>query len=148
MTTARNMSSNATRFFRSAAWRGALIGVLCAMICWWLSTTALVRALENWAQDQSFVLRGRRASTANVVIVAMDEASLQSLNKPLMFFSPELAKVVDYLHDQGAAAIGVDFLLPASDKTMQYLLPRGPGDAEPMGQAVGQAGNVVLPEWL
>ena len=38
----------------------------------------------------------------------MDEASLQEIAKPLMFFSPELAKVVGYLHDQGAAAIGVD----------------------------------------
>jgi adenylate cyclase len=83
-----------------------------------------------------------------VVIVAMDDASMQSLGKPLMFFSPELAKVVDYLHDQGAAAIGVDFLLPESEETIDYLGPRGPGNAELMGQAIGRAGNVVLPEWL
>ena len=134
--------------FRSPAWRGALIGVICAMICWGLNGTPLVRALENWALDECFVLRGRRPSSANVIIVALDEASLQELGKPLMFLSPELAKVVAHLHDQGAAAIGVDFLLPAGEQTMEYLLPGGPGNAELMGQAVGRAGNVVLPEWL
>jgi len=135
-------------WLRAPACRGALIGVLCALVCWGLNGAGLIRALENWAQDTSFVLRGRRPSNANVVIVAMDDASMQSLGKPLMFFSPELAKVVDYLHDQGAAAIGVDFLLPESEETIDYLGPRGPGNAELMGQAVGRAGNVVLPEWL
>ncbi len=134
--------------FRSPAWRGMFIGAICAMGCWGLSGTSLVRALENWAFDGCFVLRGQRASTAKVVIVAMDEASLKDIHKPLMFLSPELAKIVDYLHDQGAAAIGVDFLLPEGEETMEYLLPGGPGAAEAMGQAVGRAGNVVLPEWL
>lgn len=134
--------------FGSPTWRGALIGVVCALICWWLSGTPLIRALENWALDECFVFRGGRASSANVIIVALDETSLQELGKPLMFFSPELAEVVTYVHDQGAAAIGVDFLLSAGDQTMEYLLPGGPGNAELLGQAVGRAGNVVLPEWL
>jgi adenylate cyclase len=125
-----------------------MIGVVCALVCWGLNGTSLINALENWAFDVCFVLRGQRPSQANVLIVAMDEASLQEIRKPLMFFSPELAKVVGYVHDQGAAAIGIDFLLTASGKTMKYLLPTRVGDAQVMGQAVGRAGNVVLPEWL
>jgi adenylate cyclase len=129
-------------------WRGAWIGIICALLCWALNGAAWIRGLENWLSDGNFAFRGRRPSTANVVIVEMDEASLQELAKPLMFLSPELAKVVTYLHDQGAAAIGVDITVSASDATMPYLLPNGPGAADTMGQAVGRAGNVVLPEWL
>jgi adenylate cyclase len=134
--------------FRSLAWRGAMIGVICAVICWYLSGTAFIRILDNRALDGGFYFRGNRRTTANVIIVAMDASSLQRLGKPLMFFSPELAKVVGYLHDQGAAAIGVDIVVPGDENTMKYLQSGGPGPAEAMGMAVGRAGNVVLPEWL
>jgi adenylate cyclase len=138
--------------FRSLAWRGAMIGVFCALVCWYLSGTTFVRVLDNRAFDGCFALRsdlcGERPSAAKVIIVAMDAPSLQRLRKPLMFFSPELAKVVGYLHDQGAAAIGVDIVVPGDEDTMKYLQPGGPGPAEAMGMAVGRAGNVVLPEWL
>jgi len=142
------MSLLPTFSFRSAAWRGAGIGIACAVVCWCLNATPLFRALENWAFDGCFEFRGRRPCAADVVIVAVDEASLAEMQKPLMFFSPELAKVVTYLKKQGAASIGVDFLLPRSEKTMDFLLPGQVGAAETMGQAVGLAGNVVLPEWF
>ncbi len=134
--------------FRSASRRGGLIGVICALACWLLSGTSWIQRLDNWEFDASFVHRGPRASAANIVIVAIDDASLAEIEKPVTFLSPELAKVVTYLHDQGAAAIGVDFLLPRTKRTMKYLLPGQPGDAERMGIAVAQAGNVVLPEWF
>lgn len=134
--------------FGSATWRGALTGVVCAVVCWCLSGTPIVRNLDNRELDGCFVFRGSRASAANVVIVTVDDESLQELDKPLLFFSPELAKVVGYLHDQGAASIGVDFLLSAREKTLEDLQPGRRGDLEVMGQAVGQAGSVVLPEWL
>lgn len=134
--------------FRSATWRGALIGVVCALICWALGVTPLLRGVENWLFDGCFAFRGPRVSSADIVIVAMDEVSLKEIEKPLMFFSPELAQVVGYLYDQGAAAIGVDFLLLAGDTTLEDLRPGRRGDMETMGQAVGQAGNVVLPEWF
>ncbi len=144
------MKSNFRLFrrVRSATWRGAVIGMAWALVCWCLSGTSLIRALENWALDASFVLRGPRPSAANVIIVAIDEQSASEVDKPLSFLSPELAQVVDYLHEQGVAALGVDFFVPAGRKTMKYLLPGEPGDAELMGQAVGRAGNVVLPQWL
>ena len=62
-----------------------------------------------------------------MIIVALDDTSLREIDKPLLFFSPELAKVVGYLHDQGAASIGIDFLLPGSETTMEYLLPGNAG---------------------
>jgi len=134
--------------FHSPALRGAAIGLVCAAVCWGLGRTPFLRTLDNWAFDACFTWRGARPSSANVIVVALDEASLQKMNKPLMFASPELAAVVEYLHAGGAAAIGIDILLPNDDATMKYLLPGGPGAAETMGQAVGRAGNVVLPVWI
>ena len=108
----------------------------------------MFRILEDREFDSGFVLRGPRATAAKVIIVALDEASLQEIDKPLMFLSPELAQVVGYVHDQGAASIGVDFLIPGGDTTMAYLLPGQPGSLEAMGEAVGRIGNVVLPQWM
>jgi adenylate cyclase len=125
-----------------------MIGIICALICWGLNDTSLLRRIEGWLSDSGFTFRGRRPSAANIVIVDLDEQSRDAIQEPLLFYSPKFAKVVTYLHDQGAAAIGLDCLLPKGDKTMEDLLPGRRGDAESMGIAVGQAGNVVLPEWL
>lgn len=136
------------RLWKNPAIRGATVGVVCAAICYAASCTALVRGLEDWALDASHLFRGRRASSANVVIVAIDDASLQTLGKPPVFISPELARVVQYLHREGASAVGLDFMIPDSTQTIADLLPGGQGSAERMGQAVGQTGVVVLPQWM
>lgn len=136
------------RLLRNPTWRGAMVGIVCALGCWAWNRTALVRGLENWALDSSVLFRGQRASSANVVIVAIDDGSLQTLGKPPVFISPELGKVVTYLHQQGAASIGLDFMIPDSTQTIADLMPGAPGSAEAMGQAVGQTGIVVLPEWM
>ncbi len=134
--------------FHSASFRGVLIGVLCAIFCWLLGGTPLLRGLDRRESDGCFAHRGPRSSAAKVIVVALDEASLEAIDKPLLFFSPELAKVVSYMHRQGAAAIGLDILVPSRETTIEYLLPGGAGDAGALGEAVGRAGNVVLPEWL
>jgi adenylate cyclase len=57
---------------------------------------------------------------------------------------------VTYLDSQGAAAIGVDLLIPDSDRQRiaDLASPEGIGNLESMGRAVGLAGNVVLPLWI
>lgn len=128
--------------------RGALLGLACAAACWLLAHTAWLRGVENGAQDNAFLVRGRRSSAANVVIVALDEPSMQALDKPLVYLSPELAKVVDFLHRQGASAVGIDVLLPQSVEAIEGLDVGGPGDAETLGIAAASAGNVTLPVLL
>src|SRR5207248_3020252 len=52
------------------------------------------------------------------------------------------------LKAQGATAIGVDLIVPASMSGHKDVATRGAaGDARPMGLAVAEAGNVVLAEW-
>jgi len=126
--------------------RGAVVGVLCAVVCMLLNHTAAVQRLENAALDACFQLRGERASQSNIVLVTIDDATLSQLNKPLVLISPELAEVVEYITQQGARAVGVDLLIPESAEALQELRQGGLGDADRMGRAVGETGAVVLCE--
>lgn len=130
--------------------RGVVVGLLCAVVCFVMGTTPWGRALENMAQDKSFALRGTRASDAKLLIVALDDHSLNEFHKPLMYISPELAKVVTYLHNRRVAAIGIDLLVPDTlkERLADLASAEGMGNLESMGKAVALAGNVVLPLWI
>ncbi len=134
-------------FFRRPALRGIFLGLTCALAVWLLSQTDLCRGLEDWMLDGCFSWRGQRTSTTRVVLIGIDEPSLRGLGKSYAYISPELAEVVRYAHDQGASAIGVDFLVPQDMSDLPDInTPGAPGDARTMGKAVLDAGNVVLPQ--
>jgi adenylate cyclase len=121
-------------------WRGALIGLCCASVAWGLSQHTPLRGLEEWALDGCFVYRGQRPSTARekIILIGLDDRSLAELGRPLVYASPELAEVVTFLKQQGAAATGVDLIMPETRTPIAGL------KGELLGQAVGRAGNVVL----
>jgi adenylate cyclase len=133
------------RWLRSA--RGAFFGFCCAVVTWSLAQVPLMRGLEDWLLDGSFVLRGKRATSSRVLLVNVDDASLDELKKPLLYLSPELAEVVGYLSDQGAAAIGIDVLIPESYSSLAALQKGAQGDSTKMGFAIDRSDKVVLPEW-
>ncbi len=95
--------------------------------------------LEEWFQDGCFVNRGNRRSEARVVIVQLDDASLAEIHKPLAFISDDLSRVIDDLHRRGAAAIGLDLMIPEDLDNFPEL------HAELVGNAAARAGNVVMP---
>jgi adenylate cyclase len=135
-------------FFTRPAFRGIWLGLCCALLAWLLARTGTFRGLEDWMLDGCFFYRGARPTQAHVVIVGLDDESLARLKKPLPYVSPELARVVRHVHDQGATAIGIDLLVPESMSGLPEIdTDRGLGDAAPLGQAIYDAGNVVLPEW-
>jgi adenylate cyclase len=135
-------------FLRRPAFRGVWLGLCCAVIAWLLSLLATFRGLEEWMLDGLFQYRGKRPTHARIVLVGLDDDSLAALDKPYSYVSPELAQVVRYAHGQGAAAIGIDLFVPDSMKQIPDIETEGaPGDARPMGQAIVDAGNVVLPQW-
>src|SRR5262249_31458723 len=107
----------------------------------------MMRGLEDWLLDGIFDLRGKRATSAPILLVNIDDESLNRLKKPAVFLSPELAEVVHHIHEQGAAAIGIDVLISESYTTLPALQARGAGDATTMGLAIEQSGSVVLPQW-
>lgn len=126
---------------RNPITRGAFIGGVCAVAAWLLSQTTLIRGLEEWMLDSSFAYRGTRPTSAKIVLIGMDDESLDKIKKPLVYTSPELAKVVNFVKARGAAAIGLDVLVPESASGFQGL------EAEVFGKANEFAGNVVLAKW-
>jgi CHASE2 domain-containing sensor protein len=136
-----------SKFFARPLFGGTCLGIACALLVWSLSHTSPVVALEDWALDTCFVQRGARTTSARVVIVAIDDRSLSELHKPYAFLRPELAEVVLHLNKQGAAAIGIDVMVPDDMKDLPEIAGLdGRGAAAPMGDAVKQADNVVLPQ--
>jgi len=133
-------------WLRNPVWRGLLRGLACALLVWLVFVSmASFRGLEDWMLDSCFFYRGPRPTQAKVVLIGIDDATLAGLRKPLAFLSPELAAVVQYTHDQGASTIGIDLLIPDDLRDRPELkTPGAEGDARLMGQAVLDAGNVVL----
>jgi len=127
--------------------RGAVCGLSCALVAWSLAQLPLMHGLEDWLFDGSFVCRGKRPSNSHIVLVDIDDESLHQLKKPLLYLSPELAEIVGYLSDQGAAAIGLDILFSQSYSALPAFQKGAEGDATKMGLAIERSGNVVLPEW-
>jgi class 3 adenylate cyclase/CHASE2 domain-containing sensor protein len=122
--------------------RGAIIGALCGLATWAVAQQPLLRGLEDWLQDAGFAWRGTRPSATKVVVVGIDDATLSDLPRPLAALSPELATVVTYLKDRGAAAVGLDLTIP--DSLDDYDREHGL-DGGALGRAAALAGNVVLP---
>lgn len=124
---------------------GAAIGVVAAVVVWGVSCSPVLQDFERRMQDTQFHDRGPRVTHAPITILALDRASLDELTEPLVFLSPKLAEVMRYLSEQGATAIGLDFLIPSAAAGGPWLQPGQPGDAEELGRAVGETGRVVLP---
>src|SRR5258708_4730257 len=95
-------------FLTRPTFRGVWVGLGCALAAWLLSQTALFRGVENWMLDGCFFYRGSRPTQAKIVLIGLDEQSFDELGKPSVYLSPELAEVVTYAKNQGAAALGID----------------------------------------
>src|SRR3954451_15583197 len=101
--------------------RGSLVGLLCGLAAWLASTHPILRGGEEWCQDASFAYRGVRPTGLRVAVVALDEPSLRSIPKPMAFASEELARVVTYLLDRKAEAVGLDAMIPEDLREVRAL---------------------------
>lgn len=136
------------RLLQNRTCRGILIGLVCALVCWGLSKLSVVQSLENWALDYCYVFRSNRTGPTEIVIVALDDATLDSFKKPMMLITPELAEVVRHVRDRGAKAVGIDVLVPYSMGDVPELLVGAAGDATRLGKELSRESGcpVVLPE--
>jgi hypothetical protein len=132
-------------------WRGSGPGLACALAVWLLLHVPLLTGLEDWMLDGCFSYRGPRPSPARVVLVGLDDESLDELGKPLVYTSGELAEVVAFLKDQKARAIGLDLIVPKSLGGLRIASSRcwptcsGPRSAASGRTSRGRFGP--LPSW-
>jgi adenylate cyclase len=97
--------------------------------------------LELRAYDLRFAVRGPRPVSNQVVLVTLDEESLQKLGTTLREFKRSLlARAIERLASSGARLIGIDMVLsnPSSH----------PDDDHQLRDAIARAGNVVLPRFI
>jgi class 3 adenylate cyclase/CHASE2 domain-containing sensor protein len=133
------MRARVARALARPAVRGAAVGLACGLLGWAVAAQPAARGLEEWFQDAAFVDRGARVTATRLVVVGLDDASLRDLPKPMAFASPELAEVVEFLDRQGAAAVGIDVLVPEDLDTFPGL------EGERLGLVAARSGKVVLP---
>lgn len=135
--------------------RGIPAGVCCAVLAILVGSTPFGHALDDWAVDASFIIRGSRKTTARVVMISIDDASLDELEKPAAYLSPELGRVIRYVSSQGATAVGLDYFIPASLSNRRAIAePRTTdpeseqGDGTMVAAAAIETQRVVLPAFL
>jgi len=112
-------------------------GLVSAIVVVVLVLLGVLEPLEYWSLARFFEVRGDRTPVAPVIIVSLDEADIVELNQQWPFPRAMHARLLRTLAAAKPLAIGVDitFDVPSS---------RGSEDDAALGEAVAQAGNVVL----
>jgi adenylate cyclase len=110
--------------------------------------------LATW--DTFFRIRGQRPPDNQVVIVAIDDASLNWLHEPWPWPRSELAEIVNWLSKAGARVIGLDIFLfdpsanPANDQALANALQNAKATVlvnqiHPTAQFNGETNELPLP---
>jgi adenylate cyclase len=106
----------------------ALIAVLAAGVALAADATHALRRIELESVDLRFTVRGDRPSPRDVVVVGVDDASLDRLNAQWPFLRGMHARVMDRLRRDGAKVIGYD---------VQFTEPSLPRYAEEDSKLIG-----------
>ena len=112
--------------------------------------------MELAAWNTFFRLRGPVTPNKNIVIVAIDDASLNYLNEPWPWPRSELASIVNWLNKAGAKVIGLDIDLfnpsgnPANDQALAKALANSKASVSvnqisPTPEFTGETNALPLP---
>jgi adenylate cyclase len=123
-----------------------LIGLGCALLTGLLPLTDLMERIELRSHDLRFHLRfqwrGPRRTKAHVVIIAIDDDTLQAWQEPMVFWGTHYATVIRRAREAGAAWIGMD-VIQATDA--DRYAPNGARPTIDLARALQEArGRVVL----
>lgn len=117
--------------------KGIKVGILAAILIIVLTYLGLfanlLQRLEYWALDYRFRLAGKDGDTSKIVIVAIDDESIQKLGTwpwPRSYH----AKLINNLHQAKAKVIGIDIIFSTPDPKQDYQL----------AEAIKNAQNVVM----
>lgn len=89
--------------------------LVAVLVVEWGARTGWLDSLDRLYSDAWHRMAGVRETPGHVVILAVDQATLDAHpDEPLAFWGPHFARVTDRLHQLGATAVGLDFLLAVS----------------------------------
>lgn len=96
--------------------------------------------MELKTLDYRFLLRGVQKPDEHIVIVGIDERSLDNIKDPMIFWRPHFARVIQRIADAGARVIGLDFIfgIPLNKEI------EGIDHDKIMALALKYANNVIL----
>lgn len=100
-----------------------------------LTVTPLLTPFEDWSLDQRLSLRGERTPDPDVVVVAINQPSLDALGERWPIRRRRYATLIDRLSAGGAKVIAF---------TTEFDVATDNADDTPMIEAMRKSGNVVL----
>ena len=101
------------------------------------TTESFLTSLDMQWLDTKFRMRGERAPGNDLVLVALDDRSLEALGSARLFERHHAARLVDQLSQAGARVIGFDI-------TYSEVDPTNPENDRLFAEAIENAGNVVM----
>ena len=107
----------------------------------WTDSSFLSGMGNNWL-DAKFRWRGELTPEGDVLIVALDERSLNALGSANLFQRSHHAALVDRLSEYGARVVAFDIIFEEPDPTSTE--PGQPSNDELFAAAMERAGNVVM----
>jgi CHASE2 domain-containing sensor protein len=113
----------------------AAVGAVVAVVVLVFYAAGVLGGLERQSVDQRFSWRGHQSPGADIVIVGIDQKTLQSLGVRPPLPRADYAKVLDQLRAAGARLIGVD---------TQFIGRSDPHDDTALLDAVARDGPVLL----
>ncbi|MHB8243031.1 MAG: CHASE2 domain-containing protein [Solirubrobacteraceae bacterium] len=100
-----------------------------------LTATPLLRPFEDWSMDQRLSLQGERVPDHDVVVIAINQPSLDALGERWPIRRRHYADLIDRLSSAGAKAIAF---------TAEFDAETSPEDDTPMIESMRHARTVVL----
>jgi CHASE2 domain-containing sensor protein len=117
--------------------KGIKVGILASILIIVLTYSGLfanlLKHLEYWALDYRFRLASKGGDTSEIVIIAIDDESVQKLGRwpwPRSYH----ARLINILHQAKAKVIGMDIIFSSPDPKQDYQL----------AEAIKDAQNVVM----
>jgi CHASE2 domain-containing sensor protein len=117
--------------------KGIKVGILASILIIALNYSGLfanlLQRLEYWALDYRFRLASKGGDTSEIVIIAIDDESVQKLGRwpwPRSYH----ARLINILHQAKAKVIGMDIIFSTPDPKQDYQL----------AEAIKDAQNVVM----
>lgn len=102
----------------------------------------ILQRLELKTLDYRFLCKGVEQPDGNIVVISIDDKTLDEIEDPLIFWRPYFAKIIKNISEGGANVIGLDivFPIPLNNKI------NGVDHDSLLAEALHNANNVTLAE--